>query len=343
MTMSFEPQVLESIHYNRRKILLEEALVLALLLLVLFACVFLMAFTFHKDQELVMAVAIPLAFLVILVYTWSTHGSFTLFTRVASEYDEVSLELFADALENVCLGAGITCPGLVVLDLPTVNFVTFEKRGKHYVGITKDATSTSFSKGEAEAIMAHEISHIITGDALKPLDIWRFKVLPFTSIVFLLLLAIGIILLWTEEDTGGITVPIFFLSYIFIIWSGILVTFVAKRFDIARRHDDILADSIASKITSDPAALSRVVQRLSEMYDAAEVLPREGYCNRHLFVCSRESRTAIPSILELFSFWQTSDTNEDEARWEHTTIRSRVKNLEAIDQGHWPAFESISK
>jgi Zn-dependent protease with chaperone function len=339
--MNLEPQVLESIDRNRRKVLYEELLVLTPVVLIIAAVVFLIMFAFKRNVGIAAIVMLAIAIAIALILTYSVGKSFKRFVKPAEEFKPVSLELFQEQLDAVSIGAGIETPELVVLDVPSINSVAFTRRGKPAVGVTKRAVEHPFSKEEAEAIMAHEVAHILINDILKPLDAWHLKTLPFILLAALALLAIPVV--WIAASSHSrISTAMVVLSIIFFIWVGTISDFIIRRLDIARRHNDFLADSIAAKLTSNPGALRQAIRHLDAILDHAIELPLDNYSSRHLFICPHnltKHQKANMSLRDAMFMYGTSEKTTDELLdREKEAIGWRIRNLDAIENGHWPAF-----
>lgn len=339
--MEFEPQVLESIGYFKRRAVLERAAVLVVFALASAGCIVLLVLLLTKGRGLPFLLILAAAIAVGALYTALVRMSFNRFTSPVRVKETVTLEALRDELEAVSIGAGITTPALVVLDLPTMNTVAFHRRGKYSVGVTDDLVEAPVHAPKAEALMAHEVAHILTGDVLAPRHLWRFEVLPFVGLVMLGVLGAGVIILLDNSADWMAAVVLPYL--VFLIWSGIILGFVLRRLDRARRHDDLMADSIAVKMTSDPFALAGAIQDLDEAYDRAAREPPDNYCSRHLFICPHDFKRhldeeASTSTIQINDPELVGIDEKSRLDSERANIGKRLRNLEAIEQGHWPAF-----
>lgn len=134
----------------------------------------------------------------------------------------------------------------------------------------------------------------------------------------------------------------FFFSAAFMCWVGTIFGFVMRRFDFASRHDDILADSIAAKLTEDPSAQKTAIQEVDRSVSRARKLPDNDHCSRHLFICPHHfknfprSRFSLRDDLEMMRL--STEDSEMQLRRAAETIPQRLIDLDAIEQGHWPAF-----
>ncbi len=215
----------------------------------------------------------------------------------------LSLNIFENALEGVSVGVGLEPPRLLVLDLPTVNSISLFHAGKPAVGVTAEALEAALPRRIAEAMMAHEMAHVLLGDVVAGQNTrrWRLTGLPLVVAMVLpfvfLALAFGFET-WTYLGLIGWIA----FSFVVIMVLGQLVT----------RQNDLLADSVAAKVTNNPGALKEAVQLLGGMFSE----------NEKPF----EAGARYPA---LFFVYETKPEDSLE----------RIANLEAIERGHWPAFE----
>jgi len=338
--VEFDPQVLRSISEHRRRVRIDQGLVLLPVALALICLVLLMVL--ERKVAIIGGIAIAATAIILTILVCNLNKRYRRFTTPASKYRNVSGDLFKEQLEAVSIGAGIPFPDLVVLDLPTVNAVAFLKDGEPAVGVTSKAVSRPFSRLEAEAIMAHEVAHITIGDILRPLDAWSLRLIAFEALLSLALTALVTFLL---SLIFGLDIhpAVFFVSVVTIFWVGTIFGFVFRRFDFASRHDDILADSIAAKLTEDPSALKTAIQEVDRSVSRARKLPDNDHCSRHLFICPHHFKKIPRSRLslrdDLVVMGLSTEDSEMQLRRAAETIPKRLINLDAIEQGHWPAFD----
>jgi len=342
VTLDLEPQVLESIDRSRRKRYIERALVVIPIALALAAIVALMVFSYKGDGLVIAFAALIIAIGVVAGLVIAVQRNYRKFTLQADFGSQPSRALFADKLDSVSIGVGIPTPELVVLQLPSVNAVAFQKSGKPAVGVTESAVKGRFSASKAEAMMAHEVAHILIGDMLRPMNAWSLRTIAFASLLSLTLIAIPTVILSCMEEPG-FPPAVGVASFIFLIWAGFAFDYIFRRFDYETRHDDILADSIAARLTEDPAALREAIM------DSDESVEEDGgglpwnHCSRHMFVCphdaERVARTSFGLRDRLSYHFASIEDDRSQATRSARTLAGRLENLEAIENGHWPRFE----
>ncbi len=213
-----------------------------------------------------------------------------------------SFKDFGNALEGVSIAAGIEPPRLLATDLPTANSISIRYSGRPAVGVTTDALRAGLSPRHAEAMMAHEVSHILLGDVVLDTSTRRWRLVGLSLV-------------------AAIVLPFVFLSlaygfgpwiYIGLVgWTVFTVVLINVAGRQVFRQNDLLADSVAAKMTSDPGAIREAIVRLDKMFRENE-------------------KPFTPGVRYPMAFF-VSDAGEETAE--------RIKNLEAIERGHWMEFE----
>jgi Zn-dependent protease with chaperone function len=223
----------------------------------------------------------------------------------------LTLDTFENALEGVSMAVGLEPPRLLVLDLPTANSISFFYNNKPAVGVTIEALQASLPRPIAEAMMAHEIAHVLLGDVVAGQNKrrWRLIGLSFTGAMvlpfFCLALAFGFGV-WLYLGLFG------WIAFTF------LTTWVLGRLVLSQ--NDLLADSVAAKITNDPGSLKEAVRLLGRMFLSDEkTFDPGGPYPTLFFVYENRLQGDLPEMPDISP--------------------ERIANLEAIERGHWPAFE----
>lgn len=257
--------------------------------------------------------------------------------------DPVSFSVFQNALEGVSVAAGVSPPRLLVLDLPTANSISLFDAGRPAVGVTAEALEAALPRRCAEAMMAHELSHVLLGDVVVGSNTRRWRlvglslvaaaVLPFV----LLALAFGFGT-WTYLGLFGWTA----LTVILIMVMGRLVT----------HQNDLLADSLAAKMTADPGALKEAILLLDALF-LKNVRPFSSGTRYPTLFFVYEVRPEVDLIAMRELMADEDSTVELREAKDRDLLKSlrkgaalprasteeRIENLEAIERGHWQALE----
>ena len=377
--MNLEPKVLASIKDHKRELSRKEAVLLipfiiaaiaglALLVVVALNLPFSDIFktgpsgspSFVQERIALSLKLLALACLPFMIYLGFVcddraryaRERFEYFTgQHADDYEPTSLLKFQEALDGVGIAAGIQAPVLVVLDDPAPNAMAFaDSEGTPYIGVTKGLLEADISVGEANAVMAHEVAHLIIGENVRPPSLWGIEFLPSVLlVVFGVLAFISIVLLKVELSVILIawsTTILVFLSLILIQRSE---GFILKQLDLAHHHDDILADSIAAYVSRDPQALVNVISKLDALMKENPRVPGGAILSRYLFITPATStgdyyRYATQTVSGMLSgekqprTWLRFSKPASEAMRELLELESRVTserltNLEMIKQG----------
>lgn len=337
--MELEPQVILSIEASKRRVMMHGIMVAVPVFLVLSVAVFLTIVLFNSGHWIVAAGCIFISVLTFVAYLVVLRDSFVKMTTPARRYNNDRYRRFRDSLDAVSIAAGIDHIDLVVLDRPTVNSLAFQKKGKPFIGITLDALESGMSPTEIEAMMSHEVGHILAGDALVPMDAWHLKTLPFLIVLLVFLLAAATLVTILSAHDSNYNVLAAIVSLIALFWAATVLEYSIRHLSRARRLDDVLADSIAVKLTANPEGMKKAIARAARSVELrGQDLPRN-YCTKHFFVCPHYPKMfGAEGTLSVIGLGNME--SEDEAQRESELVRERLTNLEAIEQGHWPAFAS---
>ncbi|MBN1290058.1 MAG: M48 family metalloprotease [Actinobacteria bacterium] len=343
--LDLEPQTVKSIKTNRRRAFLEKLIIAISCGLLLALCVF--YFQITEDGRKVAYFVAAATGVVLCFIVYSLVMTIALKSTLSSNGFKAPFKLkqYQKALQAVSIGAGIRTPGLVVVDIPTVNSVPYFRGGKPTVGITREAVDMQFDDHTLEAIMAHQVSHFIIGDALKTNSYWFFHYLPFAVMAMLVTSIMLTVVLGVKDLTSG-QKTLYMLSILFsFTWGITFGGFILKKLDYISRFDDVLADSVAVHITKNPEALRKAIIRLCVLGDKSPVQPKIDDVNNNLFI-PPHNPGSVPDhdLVRSFIFNQLEmglgykeDVYLSEEKGE---IIRRVRNLETIEIGHKPSGEN---
>jgi hypothetical protein len=263
-------------------------------------------------------------------------------TVPAERKGDIALKTFRDALDAVAIGAGISAPRILVAGLPTVNALPVFLEGEPHVAVTEEALRAGLSYREAEAMMAQVLSRIMLGHVWGTPVILRSGLLPFFLLGMLAFLVVITLLVYIP---GKADQPVIvFLTVIAMFWMlGPAGRYLFGHGDLACAHADALADSIAVKITGDPAGMKALIEKLAAETGEAVYTLQLQYVSRYLFLCPPGA--AAPSGEPPGE--GTALAREDAFRrvlvktiaYANTSLRLRIENLEMIENGRWSAFE----
>jgi Zn-dependent protease with chaperone function len=270
-----------------------------------------------------------------------------------TDYDRAEYESFKSALEGVSIGMGMSSPVLDVLGIPTVNSIAFREGRNPGIGVTAEALKAGLSRSEKEAMMAHEVAHIILGDYFLASSSASFEYAAYGLGVFFLLMAILV--------TSAINV--YLLLFLLPLFVPLVVVLVDRRLrqkrKILYRHNDLLADTIAARLVLDPESLRKTIEKLWSLSEETKaVIPKTAHFQGYLFI-SRPLESGPIKIVTYEStaseqktgnsmesekteatkiYWVPGKT-ESRTWFAYETVKSRIANLKAIERGHWTELE----
>jgi heat shock protein HtpX len=163
--------------------------------------------------------------------------------------------------------AGIKMPEVAVFDSPEVNaFATGMTKNSALVAVSSGLLN-AMSKDEAEAVLAHEVSHISNGDMVT-LTLIQGVVNTFVMFFSRVIgYTVDKVIFKTEKGTG----PAFFITMIIAeLLLGVLATMVVMWFS---RQREFRADAGAARLSSANKMIA-ALQRLQAVHEPS-VLPKQ--------------------------------------------------------------------
>lgn len=206
-------------------------------------------------------------------------------------------------LENLCISRGIPMPRLFIIDVPEMNaFASGIDKRSFSITVTRGLLQ-NLNEAEVEAVLAHELSHIMNRDVR----------LLIIAIVFTGMISFLAQMLWrnmrfasmrqSSNDRRG-NAALFMLVAAIMMAIGYLFA-VLLRFALSRRRE-YMADAGSVQLTKTPEALVSALQKISGRSRIPNVPPEV----EQLFIDNP------PSFMGLF------DT--------HPPIEDRIRVLRAL-------------
>jgi Zn-dependent protease with chaperone function len=330
--MTLEPLVLDRIKHHRRatkklKIAIFAIAVISIILnlaSVTYA-VYLVASSDDVDLSalfILVALAIGVLTLVDTMIFLAIRGTKLESHFVAHRLDPEQhqyLAYFKDGLQGSSLAVGTNPPPLKVVDIKGVSTLSINlENGRPTVVLTPDALNAGLTKAEAEAIMAHELSHILIGDEVFIVAKSRFDLFMWSALLLTVAFGMMSMMLSAMAKNSFIwyATPCCLSAVFLLCFLGV------KLLSQRSSHDDLLADSIASKITNNPGALKSAISKLAQLDMLGTVL-RSILSGGNSPLLDQAIRNELPIDKET----------------PMAMVPMRIKNLEAIENGHWPVLE----
>ena len=161
-------------------------------------------------------------------------------------------------LENLCISRGMRMPRLEIIETRARNaFASGIDENSYTITVTRGLLQT-LKKDEVEAVLGHELTHIINGDVR----------LLIVSIIFTGMIGFFAQLVWStirystySSRRKDARVLIVILAIAAILWLGYIAT-IFTRFALSRRRE-FMADAGAIELTKNPDAMMRALLRLA--------------------------------------------------------------------------------
>ena len=215
-----------------------------------------------------------------------------------------------DLVENLCISRGMAVPQLYIVETDGMNAYASGIDQRSYAITVTRGLLGALNKDELEAVLAHELTHIMNRDVR----------LMIVTIVFAGMISFLAQLLWRgmrvmsfrARGKGGLAVIVFVLIAAAISAVGYLLALIL-RFAISRRRE-YEADAGSVDLTKNPDALISALLKISNNPDVPHV-PSEV---RQMFIENPPSRSSFAGLFDT-----------------HPPIDKRIQVLESLG-GHVP-------
>ncbi len=179
-------------------------------------------------------------------------------------------------LENLCISRGLTMPQFEVIDSPALNAFATGIGEKSYRIVLTRGLIEKLQDDELEAVIAHELSHIMNRDVrLLIISVIFVGIISFLAeFVFRMLVHGGRVNHYARSRNrreGGGHVVILLVALAILVIGYIFA--IAIRFSLSRKRE-YLADAGAVDLTHNPEAMMRALLRISG-HDAVPGMPDE--------------------------------------------------------------------
>jgi heat shock protein HtpX len=161
-------------------------------------------------------------------------------------------------LENLCISRGLSVPKLEIIETRARNaFASGINQKTYTITVTRGLLHT-LTKDELEAVLAHELTHIMNKDVR----------LLIISIIFTGMLGFASQMAWNSlrypryrGSRNKNNAVIIIAAIAVVLWLGYIATIIT-RFALSRRRE-YLADAGAIMLTKNPEAMMRALIRIS--------------------------------------------------------------------------------
>lgn len=163
-------------------------------------------------------------------------------------------------LENLCIAEGMTMPRLNIIETPALNaFASGVDARSYAVTVTRGLMNT-LNKDELEAVLGHELAHIINRDVrLLMVCVVFTGMIGFMAQIVWRSLRFNMFMPRSRDNKGGAIIALIVIGI--ILWAGYMLT-VFTRFAISRRRE-YMADAGSVQMTKNPDAMMRALMKIS--------------------------------------------------------------------------------
>ena len=339
-----EPQVALSISRYRTRCLIVRAAAATPLIAAVVATLLIYIHSLVRDVDRPAVAAHSLVFLAVVAAMLLLGALFIGPEKIplVPPSDRARFTVFQNALEEVSIAAGTGCPDLLVLDVPTVNSLCLYHNRRQAVGVTAEALEAGLSRRCAEAMMAHEMSHVLMGDVVAGQNTLMWRLVGVS-------LVLASVLPWVFLTFAMGSSAWVYLGFLF--WLALTAGLLTVMGRLLTRQNNLLADSIAAKITGDPGAIREVLLLLEEMFsrNPRPFAPGARYPGL-MFIYQVRPEVDVAAFEEQLADEDDAVRRDIQKRqhlkklhrrraYSRATTRERIENLEAIERGHWAVFE----
>ena len=208
------------------------------------------------------------AFVSLLISKWS--AKMAVGARVIASPANSEQAWLLATVQRLADGAGIGMPEVAIYDSPEINaFATGASRNNALVAVSSGLLR-QMSRDEAEAVLAHEVSHVANGDMVT---LTLIQGVLNTFVIFLSRLIGHVVdraLAGNNEERSGYGVGYYVTYFVLEIALGILASIIVMWFS---RQREFRADAGAGRLTSRRKMIA-ALERLKLNYDSSDLPPR---------------------------------------------------------------------
>jgi len=295
--------IYEQVDRNKRK----SFLIVVFFIFFVFWAIYFLGLAFGYDKSVILPLSVILSFIFSFFSYWNSD-KIVLTVSQARPATKEEDKLFRQVAENLSLAAQIPIPKLYVIEDNTPNAFATGRDKKHAVICVTTGLLEKLNRSELEAVIGHEISHIVNFD---------------TTLMTIVSVFVGIIVLLSDwllrstrwrksSDEKNSQDYLFLIGIILAIFSPIIAQLI--QLAISRRRE-FLADAGSAFLTRQPSSLISALKKISEDQGALKVANK---ATAHLFIVNpffSEKRKQN---------WFTSLFNT------HPPVEERIKALEEM-------------
>lgn len=199
---------------------------------------------------------------------WNFNAAFIRMVSAAETIDRVEEPGLYNMLENLCISRGVEMPFFQVIDLEQINaFATGVNRDTYSITLTQGLLNY-LDDDEIEAVVAHELTHIINQDVRLSMINYMFA-----GVITFMADALHSFIIKLTDMTGdardrmdgnitGMTAGIA-LTPVLLLLQAAKLSGILLNFSFSRKRE-YLADAGAVELTKNPGAMMRALLKIEQ-------------------------------------------------------------------------------
>jgi len=246
--------------------------------------------------EYAVTIAVAISLITSLTSYWNSD-KIVLSMNKARPADEIEHRKVANALEGVCIAAGIDVPKLYVMDDPSPNAFATGRNPKHAVVCVTTGLLENLDYYQLEGVLAHEVAHI------KNYDILLSTVASVTIGIVIMISDIWSRSFWyrgvrtrnSDNNKNDSNAILMIIGLVFIILAPIAGQLMKMALS---RNREYLADATAIEFTRNPEGLATALEVIGGV---TTPLRNAGSATASLYISDPLKAVDKKSISNLFS------------------------------------------
>ena len=231
-------------------------------------------------------------FIILLVFSilyalvqYNISKSIVLYMNGAKPVSREIAPGFYAAVETISITAGLPMPKLYIIDDESPNAFAAGTNPEKSIICATTGLLNIMNKGELEAVVAHEMSHIKNYDIRVSM-----AAVALTSVIELISELVLRFFIWSDDDNDNRNPLIVVLGLLFVMISPLLA--LVTRLAISRQRE-FLADATAVSLTRYPEGMISALQKLK---NNGKPLRKQNSTTANLFIVNPMKRSFFQNL-----------------------------------------------
>ena len=231
-------------------------------------------------------------FIILLVFSilyalvqYNISKSIVLYMNGAKPVSREIATGFYAAVESISITAGLPMPKLYIIDDESPNAFAAGTNPEKSIICATTGLLNIMNKGELEAVVAHEMSHIKNYDIRVSM-----AAVALTSVIELISELVLRFFIWSDDDNDNRNPLIVVLGLLFVMISPLLA--LVTRLAISRQRE-FLADATAVSLTRYPEGMISALQKLK---NNGKPLRKQNSTTANLFIVNPMKRSFFQNL-----------------------------------------------